>query len=120
MNFLAWVLAFFYATFLLSSFALENPRILKSRDFLISSSNESSPSDVESPGDGRVKFLATEKKITFTWSEKGQRGNGAYGGSNIVHRRPAQKRNAAPLLLYRPAHFFTVFCFSLLFAFPLR
>lgn len=47
------------------------------------------------------KLTASE---TITVAGKGQKGKGAYGGANIVHRQPGEK-SAAAVLLYRPCFF---------------
>ncbi|KAG6413261.1 hypothetical protein SASPL_125969 [Salvia splendens] len=87
----------------ITTFAHQDLDMLRSKDLLISSSEEekfSFPIMEKVHDSGHARKLTTVEEITFTG--KGQKGKGAYGGANVVHKRPGEK-NASPT--YRPCLF---------------
>ncbi|KAL1554099.1 hypothetical protein AAHA92_14693 [Salvia divinorum] len=93
----AWILILLCTSNFITTFAHQDLEMLRSKDLLISSSL---PNLEKIHDSGHGRKLATAEEITL--SGKGQKGKGAYGGANVVHKRPGEK-NAAPT--YRPCLF---------------
>ncbi|XP_057796190.1 uncharacterized protein LOC131012284 [Salvia miltiorrhiza] len=96
MNSFAWMLILLYTANFLTSLAHQNCEMLRSKDILISSQAKTE----EKHDCGRARKVTAAEEISLTG--KGQKGNGAYGGANVVHRRPGEKSHATS---YRPCIF---------------
>ncbi|KAH6771940.1 hypothetical protein C2S52_005312 [Perilla frutescens var. hirtella] len=88
MSCFAWILILLCTSNFLPTFAHQDSEMLRSKDFLISSNLENHDSD-------HARKLTAAAEISLTG--RGQKGKGAYGGANVVHRRPGDKSAAAAL-----------------------
>ncbi|KAH6819557.1 hypothetical protein C2S51_003160 [Perilla frutescens var. frutescens] len=96
MSCFAWILILLCIFNFLTTLAHQDSEMLRSKDFLISSNLENHDSD-----HARKLTAAAAAEISLTG--RGQKGKGAYGGANVVHRRPGDKGAAA--VLHTPCFF---------------
>ncbi|XP_057787820.1 uncharacterized protein LOC131005043 [Salvia miltiorrhiza] len=109
MNSFAWIVILLCTPNFLTTLAHQNSEMLRSKDILISSHELAFANMEEKHEYGRRRKLTAAEEIALTG--KGQKGKGAYGGANVVHRRPGDK-NAAASYSYRP--WFFVLCAAIL------